>query len=154
MMVAFYCKLSESKLAFYYREGGMAGALDHIGIVVDDLETAIGVYARLLQSEPVIRVVPELGLRLAFFTRQGGVPLELVEVRGRTELKHGDVVVALEVEDIATEIARLAAAGIRCHHQKPTENLPLERGWMTKGDAHGTVIELCHKGDIRRFVAA
>lgn len=132
----------------------MAGALDHIGIVVDDLEAAIAFYARLLDCEPVIRAVPELGLRLAFFTRQGGLPLELVEVRGRTELTYGDVVVALEVDDIAAEIARLAAAGIRCHHQKPTENLPLERGWVTKGDAHGTVIELCRKGDVVRFAAA
>lgn len=132
----------------------MAGALDHIGIVVDDLDAAIPFYAALLGAgEPVIRAVPELGLRLAFFTRQGGLPVELVETRGRTELRHGDVVVALEVDDLGAEIARLAAAGIRCYHQKATETLPLERGWVTKGDGRGTVIELCPKGAVARFVA-
>ncbi|MCB1389014.1 MAG: VOC family protein [Rhodobacteraceae bacterium] len=132
----------------------MAGALDHVGIFVDDLDSAIPFYSALLGGDsPVVRAVPELGLRLAFFTRQGGLPLELVESRGRTELAHGDVVVALEVDDLAAEIDRLRAAGIRCHHQKPTENLPLERGWIAKGDARGTVIELCPKGEVARFAA-
>ncbi|MFV0384932.1 VOC family protein [Paracoccus sp. (in: a-proteobacteria)] len=132
----------------------MTGALDHIGIFVADLDAAIPFYRSLIDAgDPVIREVPELGLRLAFFTRQGGVAVELVEASGRTEMRHGDVVVALEVDDLPAEIARLAAAGIRVHHQTPTENLPLHRGWITKGDGHGTIVELCPRGDVTRFVA-
>lgn len=133
----------------------MSGPLDHIGIVVASLDDAIPFYRTLIgHGDPVIHSVPELGLRLAFFHRQGGLLIELVEASGRTELNPGDVVVALEVDDLAGEIARLRAAGITAYHQRPTENLPLERGWITKSDARGTVIELCPKGEVRRFVGA
>jgi methylmalonyl-CoA/ethylmalonyl-CoA epimerase len=132
----------------------MMGKLDHIGIFVESLERAVPFYETLIgRGAPVIREVPELGLRLAFFTRQGGEIVELVEASGRTEMKHGDVVVALEVDDLEAEIARLQAAGIKAYHQKPTDNLPLHRGWITKGDGHGTIIELCPKGEVARFVA-
>lgn len=131
----------------------MSGKLDHIGILVEDLDLAIPVYQALIGGgAPVIRNVPELKLRLAFFVQQGGAIIELVESRGRSELRHGDVVVALEVEDLDAEIARLGAAGIKVHDQPPTENLPLRRGWITKGDGHGTIIELCPKGAVARFV--
>lgn len=133
----------------------MTGRLDHIGIFVESLERAIPFYRTVIgQGDPVIREVPELGLRLAFFIGQGGAPVELVEASGKSEMKHGDVVVAFEVDDLVAEIARLKAAGIKAYHQKPTENLPLERGWITKGDAHGTIIELCPRGAVERFVAA
>lgn len=132
----------------------MTPRLDHVGIFVDDLEEAIAFYSTVLdQGDPAIVSVPEMGLRLAFFLRQGGALIELVSATGKTELRHGDTVVALEVDDLAAEIARLNAAGIRCHHQMPTENLPLERGWITKGDGHGTIIELCPKGAVARFAA-
>lgn len=132
----------------------MTGRLDHIGVFVDDLDRAIPFYATLIgQGGPVIREVPELGLRLAFFAGQGGVIIELVEASGKSEMKHGDVVVALEVDDLENEIARLKQAGIKAYHQKPTKNLPLHRGWITKGDGHGTIIELCPKGEVARLVA-
>lgn len=131
----------------------MTGKLDHIGIFVESLERAIPFYRTIIDhGEPVIREVPELGLRLAFFGGQGGELIELVEASGKTEMKPGDVVVALEVDDLAAEIARLKAAGIRAYHQAPTKNLPLERGWITKGDGLGTIIELCPRGEVARFV--
>ena len=130
----------------------MTGKLDHVGIVVDSLDAAIPFYEAVIgQGPPIIRVIPELGLRLAFFARQGGELIELVEASGKTELKPGDVVVALEVDDLEAEIARLKAAGIHVYHQKPTENLPLHRGWITKGDGRGTVIELVPKGEVALF---
>ena len=133
----------------------MTGKLDHIGIFVDSLQAAIPFYETLIgQGPPVIRTAPELGLRLAFFTRQGGEIVELVEASGKTEMKHGDVVVAFEVDDLAAEIGRLRAAGVKVHHQKATANLPLERGWITKADGCGTIIELCPRGEVVRFVAA
>lgn len=131
----------------------MTGRLDHIGIFVDSLDLAIPFYQTVIgRGAPIVREVPELGLRLAFFHVQGGLPIELVEASGKTEMKHGDVVVAIEVDDLAAEIARLKAAGIKAYHQKPTDNLPLERGWITKGDGHGTIVELCPKGEVSRFV--
>ena len=131
----------------------MLGKLDHIGIFVENLEKAVPFYeAAIGHGPPIVKEVPELGLRLAFFHNQGGLLVELVEASGKSEMKPGDVVVAFEVDDLEAEIARLKAAGIKVYHQKPTENLPLHRGWMTKGDGLGTIIELCPKGEVSRFV--
>ena len=131
----------------------MANILDHIGIFVDDLDAALAVYSTLIGVDGhILREVPELGLRLAFFRDQGGAIIELVEAQGTHELRHGDVVVALQVDDLDAEIARLAAARIHVHDQPPSENLPLRRGWITKRNGHGTIIELCPKGEVARFV--
>jgi catechol 2,3-dioxygenase-like lactoylglutathione lyase family enzyme len=127
--------------------------LDHIGIFVTSLDDAVPFYRKVLNAaDPIVREVPELGLRLAFFADGGGTIIELVEASGKTEMLQGDVVVALEVEDLDAEIARLKAQGIRVHDQKPTANLPLRRGWMTKREGLNTIIELCPKGEVARFV--
>ncbi|WP_238366894.1 VOC family protein [Mesobacterium pallidum] len=131
----------------------MANKLDHIGIFVDDLDAAIAFYRTVIGTkDPIIREVPELKLKLAFFTDQGGEIIELVSTTGKTEMGQGDVVVALEVEDLDAEIARYGSAGIKVHDQPPTENLPLRRGWVTKGGGMNTIIELCPKGAVRAFV--
>ena len=131
----------------------MSLPLDHIGIFVTSLDDAVPFYRKALNAvEPIVREVPELGLRLAFFADGGDTIIELVEASGKTEMVQGDVVVALEVEDLDAEIARLKAEGIRVHDQKPTENLPLRRGWMAKREGLNTIIELCPKGEVARFV--
>ena len=131
----------------------MTPVLDHIGIAVRALEPAIDFYGRTLGlGEPIIRVIPELGLRLAFFDNPSGAIIELVEASGKTELQHGDVVVALEVEDLDAALAQYRARGLKVYDQPPTDNLPLRRGWVTKGGGHGTIIELCPKGEVAAFV--
>lgn len=131
----------------------MTPVLDHIGIAVRALEPAIDFYGRTLGlGEPIIRVIPELGLRLAFFDNPSGSIIELVEASGKTELQHGDVVVALEVEDLDAALAEYRARGLKVYDQPPTDNLPLRRGWVTKGGGHGTIIELCPKGEVAAFV--
>ena len=131
----------------------MKPVLDHIGIAVPELEPALEFYGKTLGlGEPVLRIIPELGLRLAFFAPPGQTIIELVEASGKTELQKGDVVVALEVEDLDSAIAEYRTRGLKVYDQPPTENLPLRRGWITKGGAHGTVIELCQKGEVAAFV--
>ncbi|MCV2448374.1 VOC family protein [Paracoccus sp. DMF] len=131
----------------------MKPVLDHIGIAVAELQPALEFYGRTLGlGQPVIRLVPELGLRLAFFDNPAGPIIELVEASGKTELRPGDVVVALEVEDLDAAIAEYRARGLRVYDQPPTANLPLRRGWITKAGGHGNVIELCPKGEVAAFV--
>lgn len=131
----------------------MTPTLDHIAFLVDDLDAAIGFYgATLGLGEPLRVDLPELRLRLAFFHDPSGVPIELVETRGRTELRHGDPVLALAVDDLDAAIARYTERGMRVFHQPPTERLPFARGWVSKADGHGTVIELCPKGALRDFL--
>ena len=92
-------------------------------------------------------------LRCAFFDPGGDTPIvELVEFGGTGELAHGDVVVAIEVDDLDSALAHFGDQGVRVFDQPPTENLPIRRGWVLKKDGHGTVIELCRKGEVANFV--
>ena len=131
----------------------MTHRLDHIGIVVNRLEDGIAFYGRVVGlGEPVIKEIPELKLRLAVFDPGAGAMIELVEFAGKGEMLHGDVVVAIEVDDLDAALAHFRSQGVRVFDQPATENLPLRRGWVLKKDAHGTVIELCPRGAVAGFV--
>jgi methylmalonyl-CoA/ethylmalonyl-CoA epimerase len=133
------------------KENGMP-KLDHIAIFVADLEAGCAFYGDTLGlGTPVIKSVPELGIRCAFFAEAGGTIIELVTFTGSGELAHGDVVVALEVDDLDTALAEYRAKGLRVFDQAPTENLPLRRGWITKGAGHGTIVELCQPGEVAAY---
>lgn len=130
----------------------MPAQLDHIGIIVAKLEDALAFYRDTVGlGEPIIREIPELKLRLGFFDNRGTI-IELVEASGKTDMVPGDVVVAIEVDDLDEAIAKYRAAGLKVYDQPPTPNLPLRRGWVPKGGVHGSVIELCPRGEVARFV--
>lgn len=132
----------------------MTTRLDHIAIFVRKLEDGIDFYRSVVGlGEPVVREIPELHIRCAFFDPgEGGVIVELVEFSGNGDLAHGDVVVAIEVEDLDVALAHFRSKGVRVFDQSPTPNLPLRRGWVLKRDGHGTVIELCPRGAVASFV--
>lgn len=132
----------------------MTNKLDHIAIFVRQLEDGIAFYRDVAGlGEPVVREIPELKIRCAFFDPgEGGVIIELVEFAGKGDLAHGDVVVALEVDDLDATLAHFHAKGVRAFDQRPTPNLPLRRGWVLKADGHGTVLELCPRGAVAQFV--
>lgn len=131
----------------------MPTKLDHIGIVVKNLDEALPFYGEVVGlGRPIVKLIPELGLRLAFFIEGNGTIIELVEFSGKGELIHGDVVVAIEVDDLDAALADWKSKGVRVFDQPPTKNLPVRRGWVIKKDAHGTVIELCPKGAVEAFV--
>lgn len=133
----------------------MINRLDHIAIIVKDLDEGIAFYRDVaLLGVPVIRDIPELKIRCAFFDPGEGTIVELVQFAGQGDLAHGDVVVALEVEDLDAALTHFRASGVRVFDQPATGNLPLRRGWVLKKDGHGTVIELCQRGDVIRFVRA
>ena len=127
--------------------------LDHIAIFVTDLEAGLAFYGDVLGlGAPVVKSVPELAIRCAFFPAADGTIIELVSFSGSGELGHGDVVVALEVADLDAALADYRAKGLRVYDQPPTANLPLRRGWITKSSGHGTIIELCQPGEVAAYV--
>lgn len=141
------------RLSSAERDGFMKMRLDHLALIVGDLEAAMQFYGDRMGLGAARRLdVPELQLRLAFYLSGNGMPLELVEFGGRGELAHGDAVVALEVDDLDAEIARLRAKGVHVFDQRPTAVLPFRRGWITKEHGHGTVIELCPKGKMAELL--
>ncbi len=127
--------------------------LDHIAIFVTDLEAGLAFYGDVLGlGAPIVKSVPELNIRCAFFPATDGTIIELVSFSGSGELAQGDVVVALEVADLDASLADYRAKGLRVFDQPPTANLPLRRGWITKGSGHGTIIELCQPGEVAAYV--
>lgn len=132
----------------------MTNRLDHVAIFVRKLEDGIDFYRSVVGlGEPIVRDIPEMQIRCAFFDPSvGGTIVELVEFSGQGDLAHGDVVVAIEVDDLDEALAHFRAKGVRVFDQSPTPNLPLRRGWVLKRDGHGTVIELCPRGAVARFV--
>ena len=133
----------------------MPTRLDHIAIIVGKLEDGIAFYQTIVGlGEPVVRAIPELKIRCAFFPMGDSPIIELVEFGGTGEMVHGDVVVAIEVDDLDAALAHYKAHGVRVFDQAPTANLPIRRGWITKKDGHGTVIELCPRGAVAAFVRA
>ena len=132
----------------------MTTRLDHVAIFVRKLEDGIDFYRSVVGlGDPVVRDIPELQIRCAFFDPgEGGTIVELVEFSGQGDLAHGDVVIAIEVDDLDAALAHFRAKGVRVFDQPPTPNLPLRRGWVLKRDGHGTVIELCQRGAVARFV--
>jgi methylmalonyl-CoA/ethylmalonyl-CoA epimerase len=131
----------------------LSARLDHIAIFVADLEPAIAFYGDVLGlGQPIVKTVPELHIQCAFFDMGDEPIIELVSYSGKGELTHGDVVVAIEVDDLDEALADYRAKGLRVFDQPATDNLPLRRGWITKTGGHGTIIELCPRGAVAQFV--
>lgn len=93
--------------------------LHHIGIVVADIDGAIGTYQSLGFGEPDRFDIPEQGIRAAFFPLASG-SVELIQPTepdgaiGRFMAKRGEGFhhVAYEVDDVDGTLAALAAAGV------------------------------------------
>jgi methylmalonyl-CoA/ethylmalonyl-CoA epimerase len=101
--------------------------IEHIGIAVKDLDTAIGTYEKLLGVRPyAVEEVPDQNVRAAFF-RLGESKIELLEstspdgsiakfIAGRGEGIHH---IAYAVGDIHTTLRDLASGGVRLIDSKP-----------------------------------
>ena len=108
--------------------------IDHIGIIVADLEAAIERLGALFGGVPVIKELAEVGLRVAVF-RAANITVELLQYSGtndafarrvmgeRLGLNH----VSARVEDLERSLAKLRAAGL-----EPMEGFPRQ-------GAHGRV---------------
>src|ERR1700722_20406324 len=96
------------------QEANLARRLDHIAIVVSSLEEGVSFYRDVVGlGRPIMKVIPELKIRCAFFD-PGDCPfIELVEFSGKGDLVHGDVVVAIEVDDLDEALAHFRAQGVR-----------------------------------------
>ena len=129
----------------------MKAYLDHIGIAVQDLETALAFYrdALGLEVEPPEEVTTQR-VR-AHFIPAGGAALELLEptapdsVIAKYVEKRGPGIhhVTLRVDDIRTALAQLKARGVRLVDEEPR---PGAEGalvaFIHPSAAHGVLVEL------------
>jgi len=101
--------------------------LDHIGIVVEDIEAALAVYeaALGLPLENIVEV-PEQGVRVAFLSL-GESNIELVQptaddtgtAKFLTRRGEGVHHICIEVDDIRAALARLKAHGVQLIDEEP-----------------------------------
>jgi methylmalonyl-CoA/ethylmalonyl-CoA epimerase len=129
--------------------------LHHVGIAVEDLEQAVATYRRLFGAEVELReTLDDQGADIALL-RLGEGRIELVSARGpetpvgKFLAKRGEGMhhVALEVDDVGTELARLAAAGAELVDERPRRGIfGREVAFLHPHATGGVLAELVGRG--------
>ena len=127
--------------------------VEHIGIAVKDLTTAIKAYEQLLGQAPSkIEHVESEGVATAFFNTANGTKIELLaplrpdSAIARFLEKHGEGIhhIAFGVETLQSHIDRLSQAGFQVLYNPPR---PGADGKMVTfihpRDTHGVLVEFC-----------
>ena len=132
----------------------MIKKIDHIAIIVRNIEEALQVYEGALGLELTeITEVPEQAVRVAFLP-VGESEIELVEPLSTSSgvakflEKRGEGLhhICLEVEDIEAALRDLAAKGIRLIDEQPRQGAHGRVAFLHPKSTHGVLIELIEKG--------
>src|ERR671937_1905589 len=125
--------------------------IHHLGVAVEDLDTALSTYQRLFGAELEHRAtVPDQGVEAAS-VRVGGGRVELLEPLegdtpvGRFLAKRGPGMhhVAFEVEDVQAAVTRLAEEGAEMIDERPREGLfGLQVAFVHPDSVHGVLAEV------------
>jgi methylmalonyl-CoA epimerase len=128
--------------------------IDHIGIIVKDIEAALKVYRDALGLQLAkIELVPEQEVKIAFLPT-GESELELVQPTtgdsgvGRYLAKRGEGIhhICLEVEDIEAALARVAGQGMELIDKTPRVGSAGQKlAFVHPKSAHGVLIEFYEK---------
>ncbi len=129
----------------------------HIGIAVADLDEAVETYTRLFGAEVDHETtIADQGIRAAALRVGGETLVELVAATeadtpvGRFLAKRGPGMhhIAIEVDDIGAELARLAAAGVDLIDTEPRTGLfGLQVAFIHPESSHGVLYELVQLPD-------
>jgi len=131
----------------------MLKKVDHIGIVVRDIEEALKVYRDALGLPLAhIQEVPEQRVRIAFLP-VGDCEIELVEPTtadsgvARFLEKRGEGLhhICFEVNDIEAALRELAAKGLQSIDEQPRQGAMGQVAFLHPRSAHGVLIELVEK---------
>ncbi|MEX0994808.1 MAG: methylmalonyl-CoA epimerase [Balneolaceae bacterium] len=126
--------------------------IDHIGIAVDNLETAVKTYEQLLNTSCYKREVVESEKIETAFLRAGESKIELLaslhsdSVLARFLKKKGEGIhhIAFEVDNIEYEIHRLKKLGFEVIHDTPKKGADNKRiVFLHPNSNHGVLVELC-----------
>lgn len=129
--------------------------IDHIGIVVQDIDAALQTYCDLLGFRLLQRVTIAEQLVEAAFLDAGNGTVELIAptdttsgtarfLQSRGEGTHH---ICFEVEDIEASLAALAAQGLRLIDEKPRQGIHGLVAFVHPKATHGTMIELLQRAD-------
>ena len=132
----------------------MIKKINHIGIAVNNIEEALGLYRDVLGLKlEGVEVVEEQKVKTAFLpidntefellesTDKDGPIAKFIEKRGQG-IQH----IALEVEDIEKAIEEMKAKGIRMIDEKPRYGAGGAKiAFLHPKSTYGVLIELCQK---------
>ena len=131
----------------------MAKEVDHIGILVSNLDEATKLYqdcfgARIEKTE----TLPERGVKATVLSLEQGTRLELLEPLPDTNMakvleRRGEGLhhITFEVADIDSELNRLAGMGMELIDKKSRPGLEGMVGFIHPKSLRGVLIELCQK---------
>jgi methylmalonyl-CoA/ethylmalonyl-CoA epimerase len=126
--------------------------IDHIGIAVKDIESAIKTYETLLQTACYKREIVESQKVETAFLQTGESKVELLGATDPESVitkyieKRGEGMhhIAFEVEDIHTEIERLKAEGFTLLSDIPKPGADQKQiVFLHPKSSHGVLVELC-----------
>lgn len=133
----------------------MIRKLDHVGVAVESLEEALGVYRDLGLREAHREEVPAQKVR-AVFLPVGDCRLELLEPTGADSPIAGFLArrgpgihhLCFEVEDLAAALEELRRKGYRLLNEAPVPGADGRRvAFLHPKAGHGVLIELSQHGD-------
>lgn len=130
----------------------MANRISHIGIAVRDLAAAQALFATLLGTNEIHHeVVEDQGVAIASFAVGDSIieltaPLNEASPISAFLQKRGEGIhhLALEVDDVASELARLKAEGIRLIDETPRDGAhDMRIAFLHPKSTNGVLVELC-----------
>ena len=127
----------------------MIKKIHHIGIVVKNMDETVKLYTKMLGKGPESRnEIAAAKIKIANF-RVGETALELLEGASGSSLAdfiaakgEGLHHIAVEVDDIAGELKKLAAAGVTLKDKEPRPGPEGKIAFVGPEGAHGLTIEL------------
>lgn len=132
----------------------MVKRIEHLGIAVENIEEAIGVYETLLSANCYKEeIVESEGVRTAFIM-VGDSKIELLEATNEDSAiakflaknREGFHHVAFEVDDIDSELIRLQKEGFTLIHDKPKSGADNKRiAFLHPKSTKGMLVELCQE---------
>lgn len=128
--------------------------IDHIGIIVADLDKAVAMLAPLFGSASMIKELPDVGLRVAEF-KAANVTIELLQYTGRDDAMARRVMgerlglnhLSARVADVDASMTALAAQGFAPMSGFPREGAHGRVAFFEPDATTGLLFEICQPHD-------
>jgi len=131
----------------------MAKKVDHIGILVSNLDEAIKLYKDCFGVElDKIETISKQGVKAAILSLAQGAKLELLEPLPDSNMakvleKRGEGLhhITFEVDDVDKELSRLSERGVELVDKKSRPGLEGMVAFIHPKSVRGVLVELCQK---------
>jgi methylmalonyl-CoA/ethylmalonyl-CoA epimerase len=131
----------------------MAKKVDHIGILVSNLDEAIKLYKDCFDAEvDKVETVPKQGVKAAILSLGQGTNLELLEPLPGSNMakvleKRGEGLhhITFEVSNVDKELSHLSGRGIELIDKKSRPGLEGMVAFIHPKSLRGVLVELCQK---------